>query len=134
MDCAVLGVNVGCRAGGARPGAAGGSGLLALDVRAFTAAPARLAASETRLSGAARELGDRRAARRARDRVVQHPAFYGTAKHSSAQFDADTVGAAGARACRRGVSAGRPDASRADSWRADFGLRRVCAHTWLRYR
>src|SRR3546814_5438780 len=63
------------------PGAAGGSVFLALDVCAFAAAPARLAASETRLAGAARELADRRSARRARDRVVQHPALYGAAKH-----------------------------------------------------
>src|SRR3546814_10812502 len=79
------------RACGARPGAAGGSVFLALDVCAFAAAPARLAASETRLAGAARELADRRSARRARDRVVQHPALYGAAKHYRAQFDADPV-------------------------------------------
>src|SRR3546814_9491260 len=113
-NCAVLGGKFDRRACGARPGAAGGSVLLALDVRAFTAAPARLAASETRLAGAARELGDRRAARRARDRVAQHPALYRTAKNSLAQFDADPVGAAGARACRRGGRDGRPDESTAD--------------------
>src|SRR3546814_10405699 len=52
---AVLGGKFDRRACGARPGAAGGSVFLALDVCAFAAAPARLAASETRLAGRSEE-------------------------------------------------------------------------------
>src|SRR3546814_13080807 len=60
----------------ARPCAAGGAVLLALDACARAADAARLAISEARLAGAAGALAARAAARRAGYRGVQHPALY----------------------------------------------------------
>src|SRR3546814_14095122 len=80
----------------ARPCAAGGAVLLALDACARAADAARLAISEARLAGAAGALADRAAARRAGYRGVQHPALYRLADADGAQSDADPVGTAGA--------------------------------------
>src|SRR3546814_16564217 len=57
-----------------------------------------------------------------------------TARHYRAQFDADPVGAAGARACRRGGRDGRPDESTADRGRAHFARRRAGDHRARRSR
>ncbi len=125
---AVLGRKFDRRPRRARSGAARGLVLLALDLCAVAASAPRLAASEARLARVAGELADRGAAWRAGDRVVQPATLHRPPEHNCAQFDADPVGAPGARSCSGRVGYGRPDKPASGRGGADLAHRGARDH------